>query len=186
MFAQTLKKMPKYCQPSPNMVRVEPLFPTTQGSHFQEISPTITFCGFVPSYIFVPPSRRKCIPLRCGSPMVLPIPQDGFGPLDFSSDILREFDFRTEFDFGQEFSFNRQREYRQGRTGRQHCTHSEVTQKGAGKDTCTFAKCNAATKSRRYEKKRKRCHPTRPIPNCSFVDWIGLTKSQPHLCFSKT
>jgi hypothetical protein len=140
--------MPKYGQPSPNMVRVEPLFLTTRGSHFHEISPTITFPGFVRSYIFVPPSRRKCIPLRCGSAMVLPIPQDGFGPLDFSSDILREFNFRTEFDFGQEFSFNCQREYRQGRTGRWHCTHSEVTQKGAGKDICAFAKmqrCNKIT-----------------------------------------
>jgi hypothetical protein len=37
------KKMPKYCQSSPNMVCVEPLFPTTQGSYFYEISPTITF-----------------------------------------------------------------------------------------------------------------------------------------------
>jgi hypothetical protein len=153
---QTLKKMPKYCQSLPNIVRVEPLFPTTRGSHFHEISPTITFRGFVRSYIFVPPFRRKCIPPRCGSAMVLPIPQDGFGPLDFSSDILCEFNFRTEFDFGREFSFNRQREYRQGRTGRWHCMHSEVTQKGAGKDICAFAKCNAATKSRRYEKKMQK------------------------------
>jgi hypothetical protein len=38
--------------------------------------------------------------------MVLPIPQNGFGPPDnFSSDILHEFDFGTNFDFGQEFSF---------------------------------------------------------------------------------
>ncbi len=79
---QMLKKMPKYCQSLPNMVRVEPLFPTTQGSHFHEISPTITFRGFVRSFIFVPPSRRKCIPQRCDYPMLLPIPQDGFGPLD--------------------------------------------------------------------------------------------------------
>ncbi len=28
-------------------------------------------------------------------------------------------------------------------------------------------------------KKCKRRHLTRPVPNCSFVDWIGLTKSQP-------
>jgi hypothetical protein len=87
------------------MVCVEPLFPTTRGSHFHEISPTITFYGFIRSYIFVPPSRRKCIPPRCGSALILPIPQDGFGPLDFSSDILREFNFGTEFDFGREFSF---------------------------------------------------------------------------------
>ena len=102
---QMLKKTPKYRQSLPNMVCVEPLFPTTQGSHFHEISPTITFHGFVHSYIFVPPSRHKCIPPCCGSTMVLPIPQDGFGPLDFSSDILREFNFGTEFDFGREFSF---------------------------------------------------------------------------------
>ncbi len=82
---QMLKKTPKYCQSLPNMVRVEPLFPTTRGSHFHEISLTITYRGFVRSYIFVPPSRRKCIPMRCGSAMVLPIPQDGFGPLDLST-----------------------------------------------------------------------------------------------------
>ncbi len=33
----------------------------------------------------------------------------------------------------------------------------------------------------RYEKKRKRHHPTRPVPDCSFTDWIGLTKSQPNV-----
>jgi hypothetical protein len=102
---QMLQNMPKYHQSSPNMVCVEPFFLTTRGSHFHENSLTITFCGFVRSYMFVPPYYRKCIPPRCGSAMVIPIPQDGFGPLDFSSDILREFDFGTEFACGQEFSF---------------------------------------------------------------------------------
>jgi hypothetical protein len=37
--------------------------------------------------------------------MVPPIPQDDFGLFDFSSDILREFDFGADFDFGREFSF---------------------------------------------------------------------------------
>ena len=125
------------------MVRVEPLFPTTRGSHFHEISPTITFRGFVRSYIFVPPFRRKCIPPRCGSAMVLPIPQDGFGPLDFSSDILREFNFGTEFDFGREFSFD--------------CTHSEVTQKRGGKGyLCICAFANATLQQNHADKKMQK------------------------------
>jgi hypothetical protein len=37
--------------------------------------------------------------------MVPPIPQDDFSPFDFSSDILREFDFGADFNFGREFSF---------------------------------------------------------------------------------
>ena len=37
--------------------------------------------------------------------MVPPLPQDDFGPFDFSSEILRQFDFGAEFDFGREFSF---------------------------------------------------------------------------------
>jgi hypothetical protein len=37
--------------------------------------------------------------------MVPPIPQDDFGCFDFSSELLREFDFGAEFNFGREFSF---------------------------------------------------------------------------------
>jgi hypothetical protein len=38
-------------------------------------------------------------------------------------------------------------------------------------------RCNKIAQIR---KKRKRHHPTRPVPDCSFADWIGLTISQPH------
>ena len=37
--------------------------------------------------------------------MVPPFPQDDFGPFDFSSEILCQFNFGAEFDFGREFSF---------------------------------------------------------------------------------
>ncbi len=42
-----------------------------------------------------------------------------------------------------------------------------------------ICKCNAATKSHRYEKKHKRHRLTRPVPECSFVNRIGVKKSRP-------
>jgi hypothetical protein len=43
------------------------------------------------------------LPVKVTS-MVPLIPQDDFGPFDFSSEILCEFDFGAEFDFGRDFS----------------------------------------------------------------------------------
>ncbi len=37
--------------------------------------------------------------------MAPPLPQDDFESFDFSSEILRQFDFGAEFNFGREFSF---------------------------------------------------------------------------------
>jgi hypothetical protein len=37
--------------------------------------------------------------------MAPPIPQNDFGPFDFYSDILREFDFGADFNFVRELSF---------------------------------------------------------------------------------
>jgi hypothetical protein len=44
-----------------------------------------------------------------------------------------------------------------------------------------ICKCSSATKPRRQEKKRKRCHPSTPVPNCSSAYLFGLKKTQPHI-----
>ena len=52
----------------------------------------------------------------------------------------------------------------------------------AGVAICASAdmKVHVTTKSQKKNKKYKRHHPSTPVPKCSFVKPIGITKSQPY------